>query len=241
MKKRLDEILVEQGLAETRSKARSMILAGWVKVDGKKIDKAGHQVKVDANIEVKDVGLKFVSRGGLKLEHALKEFQVDVKGLTCVDIGASTGGFTDCLLQNGAKKVYAIDVGYGQLDWKLRKDERVIVIEKTNIREFNIKQIQDPIDLAVVDVSFIGLEKVFPKINELNPKQIIALIKPQFQVGKGKVGKGGVVRDEKLHEEAIETVKTAAEKLNWVFKGLVTSPITGPAGNIEFLAWWMYQ
>jgi 23S rRNA (cytidine1920-2'-O)/16S rRNA (cytidine1409-2'-O)-methyltransferase len=237
-KTRLDNLLVEKSLAPSRAKAQAIILAGEVYVAGARAEKAGQLVNESAKIEIKKTRPDYVSRGGGKLAHALKEFSVDVTGLVSVDIGASTGGFTDCLLKNGAKKVYAIDVGYGQLDYSLRKDERVIVFERTNIRDLDTKKIEDPVDLVVIDVSFIGLEKVFPKVDELKPGRIIALIKPQFQVGKGKVGKGGVVRDEGLRQEAIESVKTAASEYNWKFQGITESPIKGPKGNIEYLACW---
>ena len=250
-KKRLDILLVEKGLVATIAKSKAMILAGEVYVDGQKLDKAGLLVDNSKEIEIRSRGSEFVSRGGKKLFHAISEFGLDVSEMICVDIGASTGGFTDCLLKNGAKKVYAIDVGYGQLDWKLRSDERVVVFEKTNIRNLDVDKIQEKIDLVVIDVSFIGLEKVFPKVAELVvrhcepggrskpvPPLVIALIKPQFQVGKGKVEKGGVVRDEKLRQEAVEFVKVAAEDLGWKFKGITESPIKGPKGNTEYLALW---
>lgn len=249
-KTRLDNLLVLLGRTQTRSKAQAMILAGEVYVDGKRADKAGQQVSETSKIAVKKSSPDFVSRGALKLAHALKEFKIDVKDYVCVDIGASTGGFTDCLLKNGARKVYAIDVGYGQLDYSLRNDERVVVLEKTNVRNLDVNLIKDPVDLVVIDVSFIGLEKVFPKVNEIyrvtssdHPAssiqhRVIALIKPQFQVGKGKVGKGGVVRSEAARLEAIERVKTAAGAMGWDFHGISESPIKGPKGNIEYLACW---
>lgn len=251
-KTRIDNLLVEKNLAATVAKAGAMILAGEVYVGGKRIDKAGQQVDESAEIEIRKSSSEYVSRGGLKLAHALSEFKIDVRDLICVDIGASTGGFTDCLLKNGAKKIYAIDVGYGQLDFSLRKDDRVVVMEKTNIRELNIDLIKDPIDFVVIDVSFIGLEKVFPKVREIlrgarndneerassTEHRVVALIKPQFQVAKGKVGKEGVVRDEHLRQEAIETVKIAAASLGWNFQGITESPIKGPKGNVEYLALW---
>lgn len=256
MKKRLDIILTEKNLVPTRSKARAVILAGEVFVNDVKVDKVGQKVDKEAIIEIRSNRPDYVSRGGLKLAHALKEFKIDVKDLVCVDIGSSTGGFTDCLLKNGAKKVYAIDVGYGQLDYSLRNDQRVVVLEKTNIRDLDVNKLEEPIDLVVIDVSFIGLEKVFPKVSEITLRQaqyerndvrpepvegrVIALIKPQFQVGKGKVGKGGVVRDESLRQEAIETVRQAAEKHGWKFQAVTESPIKGPKGNIEYLALILY-
>lgn len=239
MKKiRIDNLLVENGLASSVAKAKSMVLAGEVYVGSERIDKAGHQVAGDSKIEIKKKSSEYVSRGGLKLIHALREFKLDINNCVCIDIGVSTGGFTDCLLKNGAKKVYAIDVGYGQLDYRLRNDKRVVVLEKTNIRELEIERIEEDVDLVTIDVSFIGLEKVFPKVNEiLKSGQVIALIKPQFQVEKGKVGKGGVVRDESLRKEAIEAVKCAASKFEWECRGVIPSPITGPKGNIEYLAY----
>jgi len=238
MKKRLDILLVEKGLCETRAKARGLILAGDVYVDGKRVDKAGHLIDSDAKIEIKSSLPEYVSRGGLKLAHALKEFELDVNDFVCVDIGASTGGFTDCLLKNGAKKVYSIDVGYGQLDWSLRNDKRIVVIEKTNIKDFDLKMLEESIDLVVIDVSFIGLEKVFPKVDGICSKHIIALIKPQFQVGREKVGKGGVVRDDSVRQEAIDIVNNAAKSLGWNLQGVTESPIKGPKGNIEYLAYY---
>lgn len=238
LKERIDDLLVGRGLAQNRSKARAMILAGEVYAGGRRIDKAGHLVCESVNIEIRRSGTAYVSRGGVKLAHALTEFAIDVSGFVCVDIGASTGGFTDCLLANGAKKVYAIDVGYGQLDFRLRNDHRIVVIEKTNIRGFDTGRLKEKIDMVTIDVSFIGLEKVFPKVDEISPRYIIALVKPQFQVGRGKVGKGGVVRDEDLRLEAVEHVKDAAASLDWKLVGVTKSPLKGPKGNIEYLAFW---
>lgn len=259
-KMRLDNLLVDRGFAGTRARARAMILAGEVYVGGKRIDKAGQMVDESAEIEIKKSAPEYVSRGGIKLAHALSEFGIDVGGYVCVDIGASTGGFADCLLKNGAKKVYAIDVGYGQLDFSLRNNPRVVVLEKFNIRNLDVDLIKDPINLVVIDVSFIGLEKVFPKVCEIfrpvgaaavkryrrteaaptlgEIREIIALIKPQFQVGKGKVGKGGVVRDEASRQWAVESVKGAAAAYGWRLIGITPSPIKGPKGNIEYLAYW---
>lgn len=240
--------MVERGLAATRSKAQALILAGEVYVDGKRVDKAGQLVDKLKGIEIREAAPGYVSRGGIKLAHALREFKIDVQDCICVDIGASTGGFTDCLLKNGAARVYAIDVGYGQLDPSLRNDERVVVLERTNIRGLDVNLITDPIDLVVIDVSFIGLEKVFPKVDELacHPRgvchlHLIALIKPQFQVGRAKVGKGGVVRDEAARREAVEAVKAAAGSLGWQFRGVTESPIRGPKGNTEYFAWWLIE
>ncbi len=234
-KVRLDELLVARGLAESRSQAQRLILAGEVRVGDRVLDKAGQALPENADVHVA-AGLRYVSRGGLKLEHALHAFAVDPSGWTCADIGASTGGFTDCLLQHGALKVYAIDVGYGQLAWSLRQDPRVVSMERVNIRLLD--PLPQPVQLAVVDVSFIGLELVLPCTAALlSPHGMaIVLIKPQFQVGKGQVGKGGVVRDPALHRSAIEKVFEAAGALDLAPSNLVRSPITGPAGNVEFLA-----
>ena len=237
-KKRLDNLLVEAGLVPDCSKAMALIMAGEVYIGGKRADKPSEMVTIDAEIEIRSKRPDFVSRGGLKLEHALNELDLDVRGLICVDVGASTGGFTDCLLKKGAKKVYAIDVGYGQLDWNLRNDSRVVNLEKNNIRRLDTALIVDEIDLVVIDVSFIGLEKVFPKVDEIVSKNgvVIALIKPQFQVAKDKVGKGGVVKSQEYREEAIRDVKKAAADHGWKFSGIVESPIKGPKGNVEYLA-----
>jgi 23S rRNA (cytidine1920-2'-O)/16S rRNA (cytidine1409-2'-O)-methyltransferase len=233
---RLDELLVVRGLAETRAQAQRLILAGQVFIGDEVADKPGRQAPQDAPVRVREA-LRFVSRGGLKLEAALDAFAIDPKGWVCADIGASTGGFTDCLLQRGAARVYAVDVGYGQLAWSLRIDPRVVAIERTNIRY--LAALPEPASLATVDVSFIGLALVLPRIvGLLTPTgQIIALIKPQFEVGKGQVGKGGVVRDPKLHRSVIEKVLGAAAEIGLSPAGVNRSPITGPAGNVEFLAW----
>ena len=235
-KVRLDELLVARGLAETRSQAQRLIMAGEVSVDGGVLDKAGHLVREDAAVDVAG-SLRYVSRGGLKLERALAEFGVDPAGWICADVGASTGGFTDCLLQHGAARVYAIDVGYGQLAWSLRQDARVVNIERANIR--HLESLPEPAQLAVIDVSFIGLGLVLTRIPALLAPSgaAIALIKPQFEVGKGQVGKGGVVRDPALHRSAIEGSLAAAATAGLMPAGLTRSPITGPAGNVEFLAW----
>jgi len=234
-KVRLDELLVRRGLAPNRSHAQRLIMAGEVWIEDRVMDKAGQLVLEDAGVRVEQ-GLRYVSRGGLKLEQALEAFEVSPEGWICADIGASTGGFTDCLLQHGAAKVYAIDVGYGQLAWQLRQDPRVVVIERVNIR--HLDALPEPVQLAVVDVSFIGLGLVLPRIASLlGPGgQVVALIKPQFEVGKGLVGKGGVVREPSLHRQAIRKVLGEAETLGLAPASLVRSPIVGPAGNVEFLA-----
>jgi 23S rRNA (cytidine1920-2'-O)/16S rRNA (cytidine1409-2'-O)-methyltransferase len=235
-KSRLDELLVARGLAETRSQAQRLIAAGQVFIGDEVADKPGHQVAVDASVRIQ-AGLRYVSRGGLKLEAALDAFGVAPAGWVCADIGASTGGFTDCLLQRGAARVYAVDVGYGQLAWSLRTDPRVISLERANIR--HLAALPEPVALATVDVSFIGLGLVLPRIAALLAPagQVVALIKPQFEVGKGQVGKGGVVRDPLLHRSAIVKVLAEAAGLGLAPAGLIRSPLTGPAGNIEFLAW----
>jgi 23S rRNA (cytidine1920-2'-O)/16S rRNA (cytidine1409-2'-O)-methyltransferase len=233
---RLDELLVLRGLAESRSQAQRLLMAGQVQVAGQIVDKAGKQVPADVTVEVKS-RLRYVSRGGLKLEAALDTFDLDPAGRICADIGASTGGFTDCLLQRGAARVYAIDVGYGQLAWSLRTDPRVVVIERMNVRF--LEELPERIEFATVDVSFISLRLVLQRVARLliPTGQTIALIKPQFEVGKGLVGKGGVVRDPQLHRLAIEKVLTGAEGTGFAAQGLIRSPIRGPAGNVEFLVW----
>lgn len=236
-KKRLDVLLTEQGLAETRTKAQAVIMSGEVYVDGQKADKPGALFEDTVSIEVRGSVCPYVSRGGLKLEKALRDFGVDPTGFVCSDSGASTGGFTDCLLQKGAKKVFAIDVGYGQLAWKVRNDPRVVCMERTNIRYVTPQDLGEPLDLSVVDVSFISLKIVLPAICALlKPTgQILCLIKPQFEAGKEKVGKKGVVRDPKIHQEVLENFVQLAESLNLAIRGLTFSPVKGPEGNIEFL------
>lgn len=236
VKIRLDELLVARGLVESRSQAQRLIQAGQVMIGDAVADKPGHLVREDADVQVRQ-GLRYVSRGGLKLEAALDAFGVDPAGLVCADIGASTGGFTDCLLQRGAARVYAIDVGYGQLAWSLRTDPRVVLLERVNIRY--LETLPEPVALATVDVSFIGLSLVLPRVCALLTAdgQIIALIKPQFEVGKGQVGKGGVVRDPAQQRAAVEKVLAEAAGLGLTAAGVIRSPITGPAGNMEFLAW----
>ncbi len=235
-KERLDKMLFDKGLVESREKAKALILAGSVSVNGIVIDKAGTQVRPDDVLTLASK-MPYVSRGGLKLEQAIKEFSLDVKEKVAMDVGASTGGFTDCLLQNGAIKVYAVDVGYGQIDLKLRNDNRVSVIEKTNIRYLERTVVQDNIDIATIDVSFISLLKVIPKVLEfLKPGgEIVALIKPQFEAGRKDVGKGGVVKDESVHLNVIEKIKTGSEAMGLEILGTTTSPIKGPKGNVEFL------
>jgi 23S rRNA (cytidine1920-2'-O)/16S rRNA (cytidine1409-2'-O)-methyltransferase len=236
-KQRIDVYLFEHGLAESREKARALVMSGEVFVDGQRVDKAGTAVSSNASVEVRGNACPYVSRGGLKLEKALRGFGVDPTGYVCSDSGASTGGFTDCLLQQGAKKVYAIDVGYGQLAWKIRNDPRVVTMERTNIRYVTPEQIGEPLDLSVVDVSFISLKLVLPVIRSLlKPTgQALCLIKLQFEAGKEKVGKKGVVRDPATHLEVLEQfLRTAAEN-DFSVMGLTFSPVKGPEGNIEFL------
>lgn len=237
-KERLDVLLVDRGYFESRAKAQAVIMSGDVYVDGQKADKAGASFSVDAIIEVRGSVCPYVSRGGLKLEKALRDFGVDPTGYVCSDSGASTGGFTDCLLQQGARKVFAIDVGYGQLAWKIRSDERVVVMERTNIRHVTPEQLGEPLDLSVVDVSFISLKLVLPVIKTLlrpDHGQVLCLIKPQFEAGKEKVGKKGVVRDPAVHQEVLEGFVTLANELSFTIKNLTFSPVKGPEGNIEFL------
>ena len=236
-KNRLDRILVEKGLISSRERARAMIMEGCVFVNGIPITKHGTLVSYDSVIELKKEDIPYVSRGGIKLEAAIKNFQVDISGKVAMDIGSSTGGFTDCLLQHGAKRVYCIDVGYGQLAWKLRIDPRVIVIERTNIRYLEKDKIPEDIDVAVIDVSFISLTKVVPKILEFLKKrgEIIALIKPQFEVGKGEVDKGGIVKDETKRLKAVEHVRQSIEGLSLKTYGFIQSPIFGSKGNVEYL------
>lgn len=236
MKQRLDELLITFGLADTLVKARALIGAGQVLVNEQLADKAGCLFAPDVTIKVK-ASCPYVSRGGLKLKGALEAFSYDPTGQICADIGASSGGFTDCLLQHGARKVYAVDVGYGQLDWKLRQDQRVVVIERFNARKISKDQIPDPLDLAVIDSSFISLTKLIPPLLPLFGTQIhlITLIKPQFELSREKVPQGGVVLDPLLHEEAISKIQLFCQKLGLTSQGVVRSPIVGPKGNSEFL------
>lgn len=238
-KERLDHILLKNELVESRSKAKALIMAGKVLVNDVVIDKAGTLILPDAQIRIKEQ-LKFVSRGGLKLEKALKEFGLDVSNFTCLDIGASTGGFTDVLLQNHAKKVFAIDVGYGQLHNKLQQDDRVIMMDKTNFRHFDISQISDFINLVVMDVSFISIKKIIPKIIEFFSRDsgehyLISLVKPQFEVGKEYVGKGGIVRDDAARNNVLKDIEKYLSENQFLDIQTTVSPITGATGNIEFL------
>lgn len=237
MKERLDVLLTERGFFESREKAKAVIMAGVVFVNGQREDKAGSKFDREVEIEVKGKTLKYVSRGGLKLEKAIEVYKPVLEGKVCIDIGSSTGGFTDCMLQNGAAKVYAIDVGTNQLAWKLREDPRVVSMEKTNIRYVTEDDLPEKADFASVDVSFISLTKVLPAaVNLLKPgAEMVCLIKPQFEAGREKVGKKGVVRDFSVHEEVIEMVIRYATELNFIIKGLTFSPVKGPEGNIEYL------
>ena len=238
IKKRLDVLLVERLYADSRTKAQAIIMSGNVYVNGQKADKPGTSFEETVEIEVRGAVCPYVSRGGLKLEKALRDFGVKPEGYVCSDSGASTGGFTDCLLQQGAKKVFAIDVGYGQLAWKIRSDERVVVMERTNIRHVTQEQLGEPLDLSVVDVSFISLKLVLPVIKSLLKQesgQVLCLIKPQFEAGKEKVGKKGVVRDPAVHQEVLEAFVALAKSLDFTIRNLTFSPVKGPEGNIEFL------
>lgn len=238
IKKRLDVLLVEQGYADSRTKAQAIIMSGQVYVDGQKADKSGVSYEESVSIEVRSGNCPYVSRGGLKLEKALRDFGVKPEGYVCSDSGASTGGFTDCLLQQGASKVFAIDVGYGQLDWKIRSDPRVVVMERTNVRYVTPEQLGEPLDLSVVDVSFISLKIVLPVIKTfLKPEgQVLCLIKPQFEAGKEKVGKKGVIRDAKIHKEVLDNFVANVTEIGFTILGMTFSPVKGPEGNIEFLA-----
>ncbi len=237
MKKRIDILLTEKNFFESRAKSQAMIMAGKILVNGQKIDKSGTMIEENAEIKIIGENLKYVSRGGLKLEKAIKVFEIDLNEKICADIGASTGGFTDCMLQNGAKKIYSIDVGYGQLAWKLRNDERVVNMERTNIRKVSRADFENIIDFASIDVAFISLDKVLPIVYEILSEkgEVIALIKPQFEAGREKVGKKGVVKDKKVHEEVLKYVLNFAREINFKICGLDFSPIKGPEGNIEYL------
>jgi 23S rRNA (cytidine1920-2'-O)/16S rRNA (cytidine1409-2'-O)-methyltransferase len=238
-KERLDVLVVKQGLAPSREKAKAAIMAGLIFSGGQRLDKPGLEFSESTLLELKGNTLPYVSRGGLKLEKALKVFPVLFKETVVADIGASTGGFTDCALQNGAKRVYAIDVGYGQLDWKLRTDPRVICMERVNARYLDEESIPEKVDFVVSDVAFISVTKIIPAMLSIlkDKGQIIMLIKPQFEAGREHVGKKGVVKDPKVHEQVLERVLTDAESLGLIVKGLEFSPIRGPEGNIEYLAW----
>ena len=237
MKKRLDILLFEQGFADSREKAKRLIMSGIVYVDNIKEDKAGSTFSEDAVIEVRGKTMKYVSRGGLKLEKAMQNFDITLDGTVCMDVGASTGGFTDCMLQNGAVKVYSVDVGHGQLDWKLRNDERVICMEKTNIRYVTPADIDDILDFASIDVSFISLTKVLTPVRELLKEdgEVVCLVKPQFEAGREKVGKKGVVRDKSVHKDVIREVIAYASANGYRILDLDFSPVKGPEGNIEYL------
>lgn len=236
-KKRLDLLLVEKGFYDSREKAKRSIMAGMVLVDNRPVDKPGTEVPLEAPIKIKGDAIPFVSRGGLKLDKALKVFPISLVDKTVLDIGASTGGFTDCALQNGAQKVHAVDVGYGQLAWSLRQDERVINHERTNIRYLKGEDLGDAIDFVTIDVAFISLRLVLPKAFELSSPlaEVVALIKPQFEAGREKVGKKGVVKDPAVHREIIHKVISEAQELGFIVKGLSFSPVKGPEGNIEYL------
>ncbi|MBQ9845761.1 MAG: TlyA family RNA methyltransferase [Oscillospiraceae bacterium] len=237
MKIRLDQYVFEEGYTESRQRAQALIMAGIVYVNNQKVDKAGYMVKDTDKVEVRGKDLKYVSRGGYKLEKAIELYNLDLTDRTCMDIGASTGGFTDCMLQNGAKKVYAVDVGYGQLAWKLRTDERVVNFEKTNIRNVTAEDLEEKINFFSVDVSFISLKHIFPVAYAISTDDVIGacLVKPQFEAGKEKVGKKGVVRDSAVHKEVIINVMDYANQNGFFVKELTFSPIKGPEGNIEFL------
>ena len=237
MKERLDVLLVNNGLAESREKAKRTIMAGLVTVDGRLEDKPGSRFDIDSDVRVKGQGCPYVSRGGLKLQKAIEEWGVSCGGAVCVDMGASTGGFTDCMLQHGARKVYAIDVGYGQLDYKLRTDERVVNMEKTNIRYLDTSLIEEPVDLISIDVSFISVKHMFPVASEILSEdgRILCLVKPQFEAGREQVGKGGIVREPGIHREVIENVIGYAAENGLYPEALSYSPIKGTKGNIEYL------
>lgn len=237
LKQRLDILLVEKNFFTSRERAKRNIMAGKVLVDNRIIDKAGMMVDTDSEIRVKEDVIPYVSRGGLKLEKSMKLFPITLQNKVCMDIGASTGGFTDCMLQNGATQVYSVDVGYGQLDWKLRNDDRVVVLERTNIRKLTAEKLESQIDFFSIDVSFISLSLVFPTLKTFSKEyfQCVALIKPQFEVGKEEVGKNGVVRDASKHKKAIEMCVGYAKENNLRILGLTWSPIRGPKGNIEYL------
>lgn len=237
MKKRLDILTFEKGLADSREKAKVLIMAGEIFVDGEREDKPGQSFDEEALIEHRGKSLKYVSRGGLKLEKAMQSFPIELSDSICMDVGASTGGFTDCMLQSGATKVYSVDVGYGQLDWKLRSDDRVVCLEKTNARYLNHEIIPDNIDFTSIDVSFISLTLILGAVKDVLKEdgEVVALIKPQFEAGREKVGKKGVVRDAKVHEEVIEKVDGFARSIGFGVRGLTFSPVKGPEGNIEYL------
>ena len=235
-RRRLDRLLVDLGLAASRERAAALILAGRVTVEGRRAEKAAQQVAPDARVEVLEDDEGYVSRGGIKLAGALDAFCLTVTGLVAMDVGASTGGFTDCLLRRGARRVYAVDVGYGQLAWKLRQDPRVVVLERTNVRYLEREQIPEPVDLATIDTSFISLTKVIPRVIEFLGEngRLLALIKPQFEVGRGRVGRGGVVRQPALHQQVVSEVERFCRDQALAVGGVVESPLLGPKGNREF-------
>lgn len=236
MKERLDRILIERGLASSRERARALIMEGKVLVDNRPATKAGEMISADAGIGLRGGDIPYVSRGGLKLEAALSHFAIDLRGMTVMDVGSSTGGFTDCMLQRGAQKVYCIDVGYGQLAWSLRNDPRVVLLERTNIRHLEKQAIPDPVDFAALDLSFISLTKVLEKVTGFlrSSGLILALVKPQFEVGKGEVGKGGIVRDEEKRMASVNAVRGFAEALGLESIGVFQSPVPGQKGNREY-------
>lgn len=236
-KKRLDVLLVEKGLVQSRERAKTMIMTGNILVNDMPVDKAGSLVNIDSNITVKGSDLPYVSRGGLKLKAAIDALELDVTGMTCLDIGASTGGFTDCLLQHGAKKVYAVDVGYGQIAWILRQDPRVIVIERTNIRHMDFETINEKMDLIVADTSFISLKVVIPAAEKFMKEKtkILALIKPQFEAGKSNIGKNGVVRDPKIRQQVISDIEHFFRERGYGTQEVIPSPVSGPKGNKEYI------
>jgi 23S rRNA (cytidine1920-2'-O)/16S rRNA (cytidine1409-2'-O)-methyltransferase len=235
-KERIDKLLVEKGMVQSRERTRALIMEGRVTVDGEIVEKPGTLVKADATLQIQGDALPYVSRGGLKLEGALMAFEVDPKGKVVIDVGASTGGFTDCVLQKGAKKVYAIDVGYGQLAWKLQQDQRVINLERRNIRYLKREEVSEKADLIVVDTSFISIEKFLPHLVGFLKEggDLLCLIKPQFEVGKGEVGKGGVVRDGNLHQRVVDRISQFSQGLGLTVGGIIESPLLGPKGNKEF-------
>lgn len=239
MKQRLDIFLTEKNFFDSRARAKAMIMAGKILVNGQKVDKAGTLIAPDADIRILGEEMPFVSRGGLKLQKALDVFKIDLRKKIAADVGASTGGFTDCMLQHGASKVYAIDVGYGQLAWKLRQDERVINLERTNIRNVTQENFSEELDFVSIDVAFISLEKVLPVVYDLlkNSGEVVALIKPQFEAGREHVGKKGVVKDKKIHAAVIEKVLNFAASIGFGIRRLDFSPVKGPEGNIEYLAY----
>jgi 23S rRNA (cytidine1920-2'-O)/16S rRNA (cytidine1409-2'-O)-methyltransferase len=241
--KRLDLMIMEMGFSRSRQRAQALIMAGKVLVNNQPLDKPGYRVSPEDCIVLKGEDIPYVSRGGLKLEAALQKWEINVAGLSCLDVGASTGGFTDCLLQHGAARVYAVDVGYGQLAWKLRQDPRVVVIERSNIRHLKTNALPCPVDIVCIDVSFISLNIVVPAALRFMQEKgrILALIKPQFEVGKGKVGKGGVVRNQDLHNEVIQNLSTFFTQIGLVRQSIIPSPILGPKGNREFVISLQYE